>query len=48
VQLLRADGYEIRGVLAVVDRRIERHSILRDGSPIRSLYTLDDFADLVG
>lgn len=44
-QHLREAGYDVRGVLAVVDRRVERLPTLRDGLAVRSLFTLDDFAD---
>lgn len=44
-QHLREAGFDVRGVLAIVDRRKERTPILRDGSMVRALYTLDDFAD---
>jgi orotate phosphoribosyltransferase len=44
-QQLRASGYEVRGVLALLDRRTKRADILPDGSKIRSIYTLNDFQD---
>ncbi len=44
---LREAGYDVRGVFAVVDRRTERQPTLPDGTQVRSIYTLDDFADLV-
>jgi orotate phosphoribosyltransferase len=36
-------GYDVRGVLAVIDRREHRAPVLSNGLPIRSIFTLDDF-----
>lgn len=45
VAALRAADYEVLGIVAVVDRRVNRTPTL-EGVPLRALYTLDDFSDL--
>jgi orotate phosphoribosyltransferase len=44
IQHLRDAGYQVRGTIAVIDRRarLDRTTVL-DGLPFRSIYTLDDF-----
>jgi orotate phosphoribosyltransferase len=42
---LREAGYDVRGVLAVVDRRTAPSPSLPDDLMVRSVFTLDDFAD---
>ncbi len=45
-QALRDVGYNVCGILAVIDRRKERTDSL-DGIPLRSLFTLDNFKDML-
>jgi|SRR5579872_1808935 len=44
-EILRAKGYDVRGVLAIIDRRASAcRNPLLPWLPVRSLFTMDDFA----
>jgi len=46
IRQLRENGYDVRGTIAVIDRRpVNERVATIDGLPFRSLYTLDEFEE---